>query len=98
MKYLGEATYILGIRICGDIYQRFISLSQSIYLDKKFISFNIHDSYKGSMPMSHGVCMSKEQSLSTKKEKDYMNNTPYAYEIVSILYSILCLRQMYCIL
>ena len=34
MKDLGEATYILGIKIYRDRYKRLLSLSQSTYIDK----------------------------------------------------------------
>ena len=36
MKYLGEAAYILGIKIYRDRSRRLIGLSQSTYLDKVF--------------------------------------------------------------
>ena len=36
MKDLGEAAYILGIKICRDRTRRLIGLPQSTYLDKVF--------------------------------------------------------------
>jgi hypothetical protein len=34
MKEMGEAAYILGIKIYRDISRRILALSQSTYLDK----------------------------------------------------------------
>jgi len=59
MKDLGEAAYILGIKIYRDRSKRLIGLSQSMYLDKVLNRFNMNDSKKGFIPMSHGVTLSK---------------------------------------
>ena len=48
MKDLGEAAYILGIKIYRDWSRRLIGLSQSTYLDKKLKKFNMDQSKKGS--------------------------------------------------
>ena len=52
MKDLGEATYILGIRIYRNRSKRLIGLSQSTYIDKVLKRFNMQDSKKGFLPMS----------------------------------------------
>ena len=44
MKDLGEAAYILGIRIYRDRSQKLLGLSQSTYIDKVLRRFNMHDS------------------------------------------------------
>jgi hypothetical protein len=59
MKDLGEAAYILGIRIYRDRSQKLFGLSQSTYIDKVLRRFNMHDSKKGFIPMQHGLCLSK---------------------------------------
>ena len=48
MKDLGEAAYILGIKIYRDRLRRLIGLSQSTYLDKILKKFNMDQSKKGS--------------------------------------------------
>ena len=50
-KDLGEAAYILGIKIYRDRSKRLIGLSQSMYLDKVLNRFNMNDSKKGFIPM-----------------------------------------------
>ena len=59
MKDLGEATYILGIKIYRDRSRRLIGLSQSTYVDKVLNRFNMQDSKKGFLPMSHGISLCK---------------------------------------
>ena len=59
MKDLGEAQYILGIKICRDRPSRLIGLSQDTYIDKVLSSFSMIASKKGSLPMSHGAVISR---------------------------------------
>jgi hypothetical protein len=47
MKDMGEAAYILGIKIYRDISRHLIGLSQSIYLDKILKNFKMDQSKKG---------------------------------------------------
>ncbi|KAK2421692.1 secreted RxLR effector protein [Trifolium repens] len=92
MKDLGEAAYILGIRIYRDGSQRLLGLSQSTYIDKVLRRFNMHNSKKGFIPMQHGICLSKTQCPSSKEERERMNEIPYASAIGSIMYAMLCTR------
>ena len=68
MKDLGEAAYILGIKIYRDRSKRLIGLSQDTYIDKVLKRFNMQDSKKGFLPMSHGVSLCKSQCPSTPDE------------------------------
>ena len=92
MKDLGEATYILGIKIYRNRSKRLIVLSQDIYIDKVLKRFNMQDSKKGFLPMSHGVSLCKSQCHSTPDEQEKMNAIPYASAIGSIMYAMLCTR------
>jgi hypothetical protein len=60
MKDLGEAVHILGIKIYRDRSKRLIGLSQDTYIDKILYRFNMNDSKKGFLPMSHGITISKK--------------------------------------
>ncbi|GJU53720.1 retrotransposon protein, putative, ty1-copia subclass, partial [Tanacetum coccineum] len=51
IKDLGEATYILGIKIIRDRSKRIISLSQSAYFDKNLKKFKMENSKCGSTLM-----------------------------------------------
>jgi hypothetical protein len=61
MKDLGEAVYILGIKIYRDRSKRLIGLSQDAYIDKILNRFNMQDYKKGFLSMSHGITLSKKQ-------------------------------------
>jgi hypothetical protein len=60
MKDLGEAAYILGIKIYRDRSNRLIGLSQDAYIDKILNRFNMQDSKKGFVPMMHVITLSKK--------------------------------------
>ena len=91
MKDLGEAAYILGIKIYRDISQRLLGLIQSGYIDKVLKRFSMKDSKRGFLPMSHGIKLSKSQCPTTK-ERERMDKIPYASAIDSIMYAMLCTR------
>jgi hypothetical protein len=60
MKDLGEASYILDIKIYRDRSKMLIGLTQDAYIDKVLNWFNMQDSKKGFLPMSHGITLSKK--------------------------------------
>ena len=68
MKDLGEAAYILGIKIYRDRSRRLIGLSQDTYIDKVLNRFSMQNSKKGFLPMSHGISLSKTQGPATPDE------------------------------
>jgi hypothetical protein len=92
MKDLGEAPYILGIKIYRDRSKRLIGLSQDAYIDKILNWFNMQDSKKGFLPMSHGITLSKKQCPLAPDEQERMRAIPYALAIGSIMYAMLWTR------
>jgi hypothetical protein len=60
MKDLREVAYILGIKIHRDRSKRLIGLSQDAYIDKILNQFNMRDSKKGFLPVSHGITLNKK--------------------------------------
>jgi hypothetical protein len=70
MKDLGEASYILGIKLLRDRKNRMIGLSQSAYIDKVLARFNMLDSKKGMLPFRHGVALSKDQCPQTSEMEE----------------------------
>jgi hypothetical protein len=86
MKDLGEAAYILGIRIYRDRLRRLIGLSQDTYIDKVLKHFSMEQSKKGFLPMSHAIHLCKTQCPSTTDELDRMSKVPYTPAIGSIIY------------
>ncbi|KAK8506723.1 hypothetical protein V6N12_002170 [Hibiscus sabdariffa] len=92
MKDLGEAVYILGVKIYRDRSRRLLGLSQSTYIDKMLKRFNMEESKKGFLPMRHGISFSKEICPSTPQEREQMSQIPYALAIGSIMYAMICTR------
>ena len=92
MKDLGEAEYILGIKIHRDRSRRMIGLSQETYIDKVLERFNMENSKRGFIPMQHGISLNKTQCPKTPDEIKRMKNVPYASAIGSIMYAMICTR------
>ena len=93
-KDLGEAAYILGIKIYRDRSRRLIRLSQSTYFDKVLKKFKMDQAKKGFLPVLKGVKLSKTQSPTTEEDRKRMKVIPYASVIGSIKYAILCTRPI----
>jgi len=89
MKDLGEAAYILGIKIYRDRSKRLIGLSQDTYIDKVLKRFNMEEAKKGFLPISHGIHLSKTQCPTTTDERECINKVPYASAIGSIMYAMI---------
>ena len=78
MKDIGEAVYILGIKIYRGRSRRLLGLSQSTYIDKVLKRFNMSKAKKWFLPVSHGIRLSETQSPSTSDERSRMTRIPYA--------------------
>jgi hypothetical protein len=69
MKDLGEAAYVLGIKIYRDRSRRLIALSQSTYLENVMKRFKMDHSKKGFLPIQKDNTLSLTQCPATVKEK-----------------------------
>ena len=85
MKDLGEASYILGIKLIRDRKRKIMGLSQAAYIDKVLTRFSMDNSKKGLLPFRHSLVFSKEQCPKTQEERSRMEGIPYA-SAVGILY------------
>ncbi|KAJ9565872.1 hypothetical protein OSB04_001838 [Centaurea solstitialis] len=92
MKDLGEAAYILGIKIYRNRSKRLIGLSQSTYIGKILKKYRMDESKKRFIPMQHGIVLSKTQCPVSSQNQDKMKSVPYASAIGSIMYAMLCTR------
>nr|GEX45617.1 hypothetical protein [Tanacetum cinerariifolium] len=92
MKDLGEATYIIGIKIYRDRSKRLIGLCQKAYIEKILKIFYMENSKRGTIPMQEKLKLSKSQGASTPAEKQCMQNIPYASAVGSIMYAVRCTR------
>nr|GEW37146.1 hypothetical protein [Tanacetum cinerariifolium] len=69
MKDLGEATYILGIKIYRDRSKRLIGLCQKAYIEKILKRYYMENSKRGMILMQEKLKLSKSQGASTPAEK-----------------------------
>ncbi|GJW46078.1 retrotransposon protein, putative, ty1-copia subclass [Tanacetum coccineum] len=88
MKDLGEAAFILGIKIYRDRSKRLIGLSQSAYMDKILRIFKMDTSKRGYILMQERLDLNKTQGASTPEEVKRMQNLPYASVVGSIMYDV----------
>ena len=72
MKDLGDASYVLGIKLMRDCKNRRLALSHASYIEKILVRFNIQNSKKVSLPSRHGVRLSRDQCPKTPEEIENM--------------------------
>ncbi|GJZ86409.1 retrotransposon protein, putative, ty1-copia subclass [Tanacetum coccineum] len=87
MRDLGEAAYILGIKIYRDRSKRLISLCQSAYIKKILKRYYMENSKRETILMQEKLKLSKSDGTSTPAEKQRMSNIPYASAVGSIMYA-----------
>ncbi|GJY10620.1 hypothetical protein Tco_0378805, partial [Tanacetum coccineum] len=74
MKYLGEAAFILGIKIYRDRLKRLIGHSQSAYMDKILKRYRMDNSKRGHILMQERLDLNKKQGASTPEEVKPVKN------------------------
>ena len=72
MKDLGEANFILGIKLSRDRKNKMLGLSQDGYIDKVLERFSMQNSKKGLLPFRHGIPLSDVQRPKTQEEENMM--------------------------
>ena len=70
MKDLGEASYILGIKLFRDRKKRLLGISQINYIDKILARFSMQDSKKRFSPFRHEVHLSNQMCPKTQEERE----------------------------
>ncbi|KAL0331671.1 UNVERIFIED_CONTAM: hypothetical protein Sangu_1712600 [Sesamum angustifolium] len=89
MKDLGEASYILGIKIFRDRSKRILGMTQNSYVEKLLKRFKMEHSKRGFLLMRHRVKLSEKQ---TDEELKRMLDVLYALAVGSIQYVAQCTR------
>ncbi|GKF04502.1 retrotransposon protein, putative, ty1-copia subclass, partial [Tanacetum coccineum] len=92
IKDLGEAAFILGIKIYRYRSKRLIGLGQNAYMDKILKRYKMDNSKRGHILMQERHDLNKTQGASTPKEVKRMQNIPYALAVGSIMYVVRCSR------
>ncbi|KAL0287108.1 UNVERIFIED_CONTAM: Retrovirus-related Pol polyprotein from transposon TNT 1-94 [Sesamum angustifolium] len=92
IKDMGEASYILGIKIYRDRFERMLGLMQSSHIEKVLKIFKWENSNRGFLPMRHRIRLSKKQSSKTNEELKKISDIPYVSAIGCIQYVVQCTR------
>ncbi|KAM1515934.1 hypothetical protein ACFX10_014988 [Malus domestica] len=89
MKDLGDASFVLGIKLYRDRSRKLIGLSQSMYIDKVLSRFQMERSKKGILSVRHEIHLSKSMEP-TPEEIWQMSTVPYVSAIGSLMYAMIC--------
>ncbi|KAL0430641.1 UNVERIFIED_CONTAM: Retrovirus-related Pol polyprotein from transposon TNT 1-94 [Sesamum radiatum] len=92
MKDMGDASYILGIKIYRDRSRRMLGLTKSSYIEKVLKRFKMEHLKRELLPMRHGIKLSKKQSPKTDEELKRMSSILYVSALGSIQYVVQCTR------
>ena len=92
MEDLGEAVYILGMKIYRDRSKKLLGLSQSTYIDIMTKQFSMKKSKKGYLLIDHKFFLSKKDCLTNPQERERMSRILYASIVDSIIYAMTCMR------
>ena len=93
MKDLGDASYILGVKIYRDRSKRMLGLSHAKYIDTVLKRLSMVNSKGGMIPANHGMELSKKMSPHTDLEREHMKRIMYALAVGSIMYYMICTRS-----
>ncbi|GAA0162852.1 hypothetical protein LIER_18857 [Lithospermum erythrorhizon] len=92
MKDIGEASYVIGIKIHIDKSRGILGLSQEAYINKVFERFNMKDCSPSVASIVKGDLFSLDQCPRNDIEMERMKNVPYASAVGSIMYAQVCTR------
>ena len=89
-KDMGEANFVLEVKITRDSSKKLLSLFQRTYIKKILERFHMHNSKLIDIPMEKGCTLSLDQCPKNDEEKNQMSKVPYASAIRSLMYTMLC--------
>jgi hypothetical protein len=92
MKDLGEAAYILGVRITRDRSKRLIYLDQQKYIEDVLVTFGMENCRPVATPMEHGMQLSADMSPDTDEGRALMLQYPYRSAVGSLMYAMTTTR------
>ena len=92
MKDMGEASYVIGIKIYRDRPRGILGLSQETYIDKLLERFRMKDCSPSVAPIVKGDRFNLNQCPKNNFERESMKNIPYASVVGSLMYAQVCTR------
>ena len=92
MKDMGEASYVIGIKIHRDRYRGILGLSQEAYINRVLERFHMKDCSPSVAPIVKGDKLNLSQCPKNDFEREQMKNIPYASAVGSLMYAQVCTR------
>ena len=92
MKDMGEASYVIGIKIHRDRFRGILGLSQETYINKILERFRMKDCSPSIAPIVKGDRFNLNQCPKNDFEREQMKNIPYASVVRSLMYAQVCTR------
>ena len=92
MKDMGEASYVIGIKIHRVKFKGILGLSQETYINKVLERFQIKNCSPSVSPIVKGDRFNLNQCPKNDLEREQMKNIPYASAIGSLMYAQVCTR------
>ncbi|RVW31476.1 Retrovirus-related Pol polyprotein from transposon TNT 1-94 [Vitis vinifera] len=92
MKDMGEASYVIDIKIHRDRFQGILGLSQETYINKVLERFRMKNCSPSVSPIVKGDRFNLDQCPKNDLEREQMKNIPYASAVGSLMYVQVCTR------
>ena len=96
IKDMGEASYVLGLKILKDRSKRLLGLSQETYIKKLFKRYHMHDRKPMDTHVERNLNLSLDMCPKLTEEKEKMSKVPYFSAIESLMYEMMCKRPNIC--
>eukprot|EP00253_Pinus_taeda_P019588 PITA_19588 len=92
IKDMGEASYVIGIKIHRDRFRGILGLSQETYINKILERFRMKDCSPSVAPIVKGDRFNLSQCSKNDFEREQTKNVPYASVVGSLMYAQVCTR------
>ena len=92
MKDMGEACYVIGIKIHRERSRGILGMSQETYISKVLERFNMKNCSPSVAPILKGDRFDLNQCLKNDFEREHKKNIPYTSAVGSLMYAQVCTR------
>ncbi|XP_073041999.1 secreted RxLR effector protein 161-like [Primulina eburnea] len=92
MKDMGDASYVIGIKIHRDKIRGIIGLSQETYINKVLERYRMKDCSPSIASVVKGDKFNLSQCPKNDLEREQMKNIPYASAVGNLMYAQVCTR------
>ncbi|XP_052111674.1 secreted RxLR effector protein 161-like [Arachis duranensis] len=89
---MGDASYVIGIKIHRDKHKGILGLSQEAYINKVLERFKMQNYSPSVAPIVKGDKLCLDQCPKNELEKKHMQNISYASAVASLMYAQVCTR------